>query len=130
MELGHWKTDLEIPNEFFGFIYRIKNTVTGKTYIGRKQAVFSITKPPLKGKKRKRRGFIESDYKTYTGSNSKLNEDIKNLGKEYFRFEIIRFCQNKTDLAYFETVQIIKEGALLLPNYYNEYLYIRIRCRK
>jgi len=36
-------------------------------YIGKKLAKFKTTKPPLKGKKNKRRGYKESDWRTYYG---------------------------------------------------------------
>ena len=46
----------EIPDEYEGFVYLITNKKTGQKYIGKKLAKFKTTKPPLKGKKNKRRG--------------------------------------------------------------------------
>lgn len=128
--LGHWKTSLKVPDTFLGFIYRITNLANGRVYLGRKQCTVKTTKPPLKGKKRKRRGIQESDWKTYTGSNKALNADIQKLGLDCFRFEIIHFCQTKSDLAYWETFYILTENALLDKKYYNEYLFCRLRVRK
>ena len=46
----------KIPDEYEGFVYLITNKTTGQKYIGKKLAKFKTTKPPLKGKKNKRRG--------------------------------------------------------------------------
>ena len=46
----------EIPQEYEGFVYIITNLTDDRKYIGKKLAKFKTTKPPLKGKKNKRRG--------------------------------------------------------------------------
>ena len=51
-----------IPDEYEGFVYLITNLKTGQKYVGKKLAKFKTTKPPLKGKKNKRRGYKESDW--------------------------------------------------------------------
>ena len=99
---GHWPYNLEekeIPNTFYGFIYIITNTTNNRKYIGKKQSSTILKRPPLKGRKNKRHVIKETDWKTYTGSSDKLNEDINALGKNKFKFEIIRFCQSKSGLA-------------------------------
>ena len=68
MDTGIWEVYKPIPEGTFGFIYEIINTINNKKYIGKKQMVRKIKRKPLKGKKRKRIDFIESDWKTYTGS--------------------------------------------------------------
>ena len=65
-----------IPDEYEGFVYLITNTTTGQKYVGKKLAKFKTTKPPLKGKKNKRRGYKESDWRTYYGSSDRLNADV------------------------------------------------------
>ena len=86
------KTIDSIPDEYEGFVYLITNKTTDQKYIGKKLARFKTTKPPLKGKKNKRRGFKESDWREYWGSSDRLNEDVKNLGEENFSREILYFC--------------------------------------
>ena len=56
----------ELPEGCEAFVYLITNTTNGKKYIGKKLAKFKTTKPPLKGKKNKRRGTKESDWRTYS----------------------------------------------------------------
>ena len=50
----------ELPEGCEAFVYLITNTVSGMLYVGKKLAKFKTTKPPLKGKKNKRRGTKES----------------------------------------------------------------------
>lgn len=130
--LGHWVTSCHIPDNMFGFIYRITNIASteGKMYLGKKICQFKTTKKPLKGRVNKRHDFIDSGWKYYTGSCSKLNKDIDLMGKEVFKFEIIKVCKNKFELAYYETLAILNENALMDLRYYNEYLQIRLRNPK
>ena len=55
----HWthngKDILELPNEVVGFVYQITNTTNGRMYIGKKLAKFKRSRPPLKGRRNKRR---------------------------------------------------------------------------
>ena len=91
MDTGIWKVYEAIPEDAFGFIYEIVNTTNGKKYIGKKQMIRKIRRNPLKGKKRKRIDYVESDWKTYTGSSDALNIDIATLGLEKFIFKILKF---------------------------------------
>ena len=44
-----------LPEDVVGFVYQITNTVNGRMYIGKKLARFKRSRPPLKGRKNKRR---------------------------------------------------------------------------
>jgi len=55
----------EIADQYIGFVYIITNLTNNKKYIGKKLAKFKKTRPPLKGKKRKRKSLVESDWQTY-----------------------------------------------------------------
>ena len=79
----------QIPDDYEGFVYLITNTTTGQKYIGKKLAKFKTTKPPLKGKKNKRRGTKESDWKTYWGSSDRLNADVGTRRKTFYKRNII-----------------------------------------
>jgi len=79
----HWTGEVD-PDTYYGFVYLITNTVSGRKYIGRK---FYHTY-----KKRKR--VRESNWRVYAGSCKPLKEDMKRLGKDKFTFEII--CNYKT----------------------------------
>ena len=74
------KEVVELPQDVVGFVYIITNTTNDRQYIGKKLAKFSRTKPPLKGKKNKRRTKVDSYWKDYYGSSDALNEDIGILG--------------------------------------------------
>jgi hypothetical protein len=66
----------DLPTDCEGFVYLITNLTNDRKYIGKKLARFKTTKPPLKGRKNKRRGTKESDWKTYWGSSDKLLADV------------------------------------------------------
>ncbi len=126
MDTGHWKVYQAVPENAFGFIYEIVNTTNGKKYLGKKQMVKRIKRSPLKGKKRKRIDYVESDWKSYTGSSDKLNIDIASLGKDKFIFKIIKFCENKFELSYFEAKYQFENDVLLKEDYYNGIINCRI----
>ena len=126
MDTGIWEVCKPIPEDTFGFIYEITNLTNDKKYIGKKQMVRKIRRKPLKGKKRKRIDYIESDWKTYTGSSDVLNEDIKNLGMNNFKFKILKFCNSKFELSYFEAKEQFERDVLLSEDYYNGIINCRI----
>jgi len=55
----------DMIGDYVGFVYCLTDTENGKKYIGKKKFTRKITRPPLKGKKRKRRSVAESDWQTY-----------------------------------------------------------------
>ena len=128
MDLGHWKTNLavDINHLPYGFIYIITNTVIGKRYIGKKQMKSVKKLKPLKGRKNKRHFDIETDWKTYTSSSNELNADIQSFGKDKFTFEIVKLCESKFELAYFEAKLQFEHDVLLREGYYNGIINCRI----
>ena len=128
IDSGHWilNEGVVIDETTFGFLYEITNNINNKKYIGKKQCISRIKRKPLKGKTRNRIDFKESDWKTYTSSSNDLNEDIKNLGKENFTFKILRTCNSKWSLAYFEIKEQIANDVLLRNDYYNGIINVRI----
>ena len=126
MDTGIWEVYEPITEDAFGFIYEITNTINDKKYIGKKQMVRRIKRKPLKGKKRKRIDFIESDWKTYTGSSDALNNDIALLGLDKFTFKILKFCNSKFELSYFEAKMQFEKDVLLSEDYYNGIINCRI----
>ena len=126
MDTGHWKVYGPVPEDAFGFIYEITNLTNGRKYIGKKQMKRKIRRLPLKGKKRKRIDFKESDWKSYIGSSDSLKIDIDTLGSNKFKFEILKFCNNKFELSYFEAKMQFDKDVLLDENYYNGIINCRI----
>jgi len=123
-DTGHWICE-NFQSESFGFIYLITNLKNNRKYIGKKQLQFK-KKRKLKSRKNSKITFSESDWKTYTGSCRELNEDIIKFGKENFRFEILRFCKSKWELAYEEIKLQIQNEVIKNPEYYNGIINVRI----
>ena len=113
-------------NDYYGFIYRITNTTNGHDYIGRKYFTTIKKRPPLKGKKNKRRETVETDWKDYWGSSARLVEDIARLGKDKFTREIIHLCKSRGETNYMEAYYQFKEGVLLKENNYNGIIQIKL----
>jgi len=109
--------------ERFGFIYCITNILTGRKYIGKKLLTKAKTKT-IKGKKKKTR--VESDWKTYYGSNKTLLEDIEKCGKESFRRDILMLCNNRGECNYFEAKLQIDYGVLFSDLWYNDHIWVRV----
>jgi len=113
-------------NSYYGFIYRITNTVNGFDYVGRKYFKTIKKRPPLKGKKNKRRETVETDWKEYWGSSPRLQADIDKLGKDKFTREIIHLCTSRGETNYLEAYYQFKEDVLLRENNYNGIIQIRL----
>jgi hypothetical protein len=128
MDIGHWilSEGIILEESTFGFIYEIKNKVSGKKYIGKKQCFMRVKKKPLKGKKRNRITHCESTWKTYTSSSNEVNTDILKLGKDNFEFKIIKTCNSKWALAYYEIKEQIDKNVLMRDDYYNGIINVRI----
>ena len=109
----------QIPEEYEGFVYLITNTTNNQKYIGKKLAKFKTTKPPLKGKKNKRRGYKESDWKDYWGSSDRLIADVNELGAEKFTREILYLCKGRGEMSYLEAREQFERRVLETDEYYN-----------
>ena len=102
----------DIPNDAVGFVYEITHIPTGKKYIGKKTLKHKKTRPPLKGYKRKRVEYVESDWKTYYGSHEGIKELLKENKQNEFHREIIDFAKTKKYLSYLETKYQFQLGVL------------------
>jgi len=118
--------DSEDISDNYGFVYRITNTSNGHDYIGKKFFWRKVTRPPLKGKKNKRRSLAESDWKEYWGSSDRLQADIEKLGKDKFSRQIIHLCKSKGSTNYLECYYQMKENVLLRDDNYNGIINIRL----
>ena len=107
-------------NDYFGFVYRITNLLTGKAYIGRKY-FYQLRKP--RGKTRRVRS--ESDWKKYYGSSEELNEERRRIGNSSFKREILSVHESKGRVNFEETRQLFLHSVLTEaldngePKYYN-----------
>jgi hypothetical protein len=116
----------EIPEGFIGFVYLITNLKSGQKYIGKKLAQFKKTKPPLKGKKLKRRTTVESDWRDYWGSSERLQADVNTLGPENFTREILYLCKSKAEMSYLEAREQFERRVLETDDYYNGIINVRV----
>jgi hypothetical protein len=110
--------------EAFGFVYMITHLKTGRKYIGKKFFTKSKTKQ-VKGKKKRSR--VSSDWMSYWGSNKKLQEEVKENGKDQYVREILHLCKTRSECSYWETWEIFIRHALMHDSYYNEWVSCRIR---
>jgi len=115
-----------IPSEYEGFIYLITNKTNNKKYIGKKLAKFKTTKPPLKGKKNKRRGYKESDWQDYWGSSDRLQADVEALGSQNFTREILFMCHGRGEMSYLEAREQFDRRVLESDEYYNGIINVRV----
>ena len=115
-----------LPEDCVGFVYLITNTTTGRMYVGKKLARFKRSRPPLKGKKNKRRHTVESDWQDYYGSSDLLTEDVNKLGKEKFTREILHLCKSKGECNYIEAKEQFARGVLESDDYYNGHIRVRV----
>jgi len=122
----------DMPEDTFGFIYKITNGKTGQYYIGKKQVV-SIRKrkfgkreiAALEDKRMKKYEMVqkESDWKTYRSSNLDvkmwfvenelaLKEDNRDDINDQLELRILKFCNNKKSLTYYELQEQFSHNVL------------------
>ena len=116
----------ELPTEVVGFVYQITNTTNGRMSIGKKLARFKRSRPPLKGRKNKRRFQVDSDWRDYFGSSDELLADIAKIGKEKFIREILFYCYSKAELNYVEAREQFARKVLESNDYYNGHIRVRV----
>lgn len=115
-----------LPDDCEAFVYIITNITNNRKYIGKKLAKFKKTRPPLKGKKRKRRSLIESDWREYWGSSDQLNADVAELGEENFTREILHYCASRGAASYMEAKEQFDREVLMTDEYYNGIINVRV----
>jgi len=92
------------PLEFQGFVYLLTNIISGRMYVGRKYLYDS------KGK--------ETNWKNYYGSSRELSADVKALGVQNFRREVLHWCQTKAECNFLEVEEQFSRKVLhaMLPD--------------
>jgi hypothetical protein len=123
------KERADLPNDAIGFVYKILNKKTNKYYIGKKILLNKRTRPPLKGYKRKRVDYVESNWLKYTGSNT----ETKKWLVEDCQREIVYICFNRTMMTYYETALQFQEKVLESDKFLNDNIlgkFFKTRIKK
>lgn len=119
-EYGHWDIPKQFnPDDWVGFVYRIRNIDSEKFYFGKKNFK-SNRRIKVKGRINRKLKTTESNWKTYNSSCKSLHEDIEKLGEDKFKFEILSLHQTKSSLAYAEVKAIMDNDCLLKEECYNQ----------
>ena len=116
----------ELPVDCEGFVYLITNLTNDRKYVGKKLAKFKKVKPPLKGKKNKRRSKVESDWRDYWGSSDNLLADVAELGPDKFKREILYLCPSRGIMSYLEAKEQFDRRVLETDEYYNGIINVRV----
>lgn len=116
----------ELPEDCEAFVYLITNITDNRKYVGKKLAKFKTTKPPLKGRKNKRRGTKESDWREYWGSSDNLLQDVEELGQDKFTREILYYCKSRGLASYLEAKEQFDRRVLETDEYYNGIINVRV----
>lgn len=112
--------------EWAGFVYVITDKSNNKKYIGKKFFWSKKTLPPLKGKTRKRRKVVISDWQDYYGSSDYVKQLLLEHGKDNFEREIIHLCKTRGEAGYLEMYEQVTRHALISDEYMNGIIQARI----
>ena len=119
--------DSDMIEDYIGFVYEVYDTEAKMKYIGKKKFWSRVTRPPLKGKKNKRRSLKESDWKSYYGSSEEVKSLVENTGEWRFKRKIIRLCKTLGEMSYYEMKEQLDNDVLLKPKkYYNSFVGCKI----
>jgi hypothetical protein len=115
--------DENILESYVGFVYCISNLEDNKKYIGKKLLKFRKSKQ-VKGKKK--RYLVDSNWRTYWGSNKNLIADVDEIGEGKFVREILRLCKTKGECNYFEAKFQFELSALESETFYNDWIMVKV----
>lgn len=118
------------PEGYYGFIYMITNLLDSRIYVGKKQFTHKkktkLSKKARVGtRKRIKVEQVDSQWLNYWSSSKELQEDVKNLGEDKFKREILHLCKNKAELSYYEGYCQYHLEVLIKPSY-NKWIMVRV----
>jgi hypothetical protein len=116
--------------KYIGFVYQVSELDTGMRYYGIKKFKRKIRRKPLKGKKRVRIDYVESDWETYNTSSPIMQKKLETNPDNYDKW-ILRQCTSVTEMKLYEAklqIDAYLEGTF--DELYNECINLRLRIRK
>ena len=113
------------PEGYYGYSYLITDILNKKIYVGKKAFTHKKkTKLSKKAKllpenkgKRILKGTKDSGWLNYYGSSKELNEQVKLLGKNNFKREILEFATSKSGLTLKKIEAQVKYNVLRVNSY-------------
>jgi len=115
----------KIDEGYIGFVYEITDSSNGKKYIGKKLLSSTRKLPPLKGKTRKRKKCVQSDWEKYYGSSETVKALVESRQSDFIR-RIVYLCKSKGELSYMEAKEQFDREVLLTDDFYNEFIGVKI----
>lgn len=118
-------TNFTPPEDAIGYIYLITNLLDNRIYVGRKMLSSNrkvrLTKKekllPENKRKTFKRVIKSTGWENYWGSSEDLLADVKLLGENKFKREILLFTTDKTSTSFYEMYFQIKYDVLFAPSY-------------
>jgi len=115
--------EIENRGDSIGFVYEVRDKTNDMRYIGKKLLFSTRRLPPLKGQKRKRKVVKESDWQDYFGSSDEVKMLVEESGRDRFERKILRLCNSKGEMSYWEMWYQMTNHVLLRPDkYYNAFV--------
>jgi len=119
----------ETPTDFTGFVYLITDLSNGRKYIGKKLFTRSKILPKNSKRARRSRQTVDSDWRTYCGSNKQVQQLVEEHGLDRFKREILRLCKTKGEMSYYEAKEQFDRDVLFSDEYYNEFIGCKIHAK-
>ena len=119
----------QLPEGCVGFVYLITDLATGLKYIGKKSRYSRTSKPPLRGKSKRRYKTTEMDWINYWSSSELVQALVQEHGVQRFRREILHLCYSKAELSYLELREQMDRRVLESDQYMNSQIMARAHKR-
>jgi hypothetical protein len=113
-------------DDYYAFVYLITNRATAQKYVGKKFFWSKKVLPKTKSRKRRKITYVESDWRTYYGSNRVLNEEREQSGNDMYYRQILHLCKTKGEASYMEAKEQFDREVLLTDEYYNGIISCKI----
>ena len=119
----------DTPEAYQGFVYLITELDTDKKYIGKKNFWRPKTLPKNSKRTRRIKTRVESDWRSYYGSNKEVQILVERKGSSNYKREILILCKTKGEMSYYEAKLQFKHDVLLRDDYYNEFIGCKIHSK-